>query len=341
MGRVTVEEATNFVRSGPVVDAHCDTLLKIGAGTGRHLGNRLSDVQVDLPRLAEAGVSAQFFACYVEPQHVTHRALERVIELIDVFYAEAAANPDRLLPATGPAGVAQAYRQGKVAGILAVEGGEALQGNLAVLRTLHRLGVRALTLTWNYRNALADGFEETRTGGGLSRFGVEVVKEMGRLGMMVDVSHLSETGFWQVMEEAKGPVVATHSNARAVCDHPRNLTDEQIKALAAKGGVMGLNSYGPFVQEGAGKDGPGGQTVKATLDRLLDHADHVVSLVGFRSLGLGLDLDGIGATTEGLEDVLGLPRLAKGLLERGHEPEAVRAMLGGNFLRVMEEVGMA
>ncbi len=379
MGRVSLEEARVFTRATPVVDAHCDTLGKVGVppitaipgtwpatmkggpgpaagpapaaqpgrpddpaahGRIRRLGERLADTHVDLPRLIEAGVSGQFFACYIEPEHVIHRPLERALELIETFYAEAAANPDRLVPATGPAAIREAGRQGKVAGVLTIEGGEVLQGNLAVLGALHRLGVRALTLTWNFRNALADGVAETRTGGGLTRFGVEVVKEMGRLGMLVDVSHLSERGFWQVLEEATGPVVATHSNARAVCDHPRNLTDDQIKALAARGGVMGLNAAPAFVRQGAGQPGPDGRVVTATLDGLLDHADHVVELVGAEHLGLGLDLDGTWATPEGLADVSDLPALTRGLLERGYPPEAVRAILGGNWLRVMEEAGM-
>jgi len=340
LDRVTIDEARAVCRSCPVVDAHCDTLLKVGGRTARRLGSRLTDTQVDLPRLLEAGVSAQFFACYVEPEPAARRALEQALELIDIFYEEAAANSDRLVPATGEAGILEAFRQGKVAGILAVEGGEVLQGNLAVLRALHRLGVRAITLTWNFRNALADGVLEARTGGGLTRFGVEAVKEMGRLGMLVDVSHLSEAGFWQVMEVAAGPVVATHSNARAVCDHPRNLTDGQLKALAGKGGVTGLTAAPAFVSAGAGTTGPDGETIKATLAGLLDHADHIVSLIGPDHLGLGLDFDGISSTPEGLEDVSRLPYLVRGLLGRGHSRETVRAILGGNFLRVMEEVGM-
>lgn len=378
MASVTIEEARAFMRAVPVVDAHCDTLLKVGAPavraipgswpvamTGaaraqaprpgsaaaspppsgsdipRRLGERLADTHVDLPRLAEAGVSGQFFACYVEPQYVTYRALERAVELIETFYAEAAANTDKFVPATGPAAIRGAHRQGKVAGVLAVEGGEALQGNLAVLGTLHRLGVRALTLTWNFRNALADGVAEDRTGGGLTRFGVEVVKEMARLGMLIDVSHLSEAGFWQVLEEASGPVVATHSNARAVCDHPRNLTDAQLKALADKGGVIGLNAAPAFVRKGAGNPGPDGRVVEATLDGVLDHADHILELIGPAHLGLGLDFDGIASTPTGLEEVSRLPYLTRRLLERGCPAAAVRAILGENWLRVMEEVGMA
>jgi membrane dipeptidase len=341
MTRLSLEEALAFNRSCPVVDLHCDTLLKVGPGRG--LGQGRADTHLDLPRLGEAGVSGQFFACYIEPHHVSHRALERTLEMIEAFYREVAENPGRLVAAVGAGGIREAHRAGRVAGLLAVEGGEALQGNLGLLGTLYRLGVRSLTLTWNFRNALADGWQESRTGGGLSRFGALVVKEMGRLGMLVDVSHLSDAGFRQVLEETSGPVIASHSNARTVCEHPRNLTDEQIRALAARGGVMGLNLAPGFLRAGAGRPVAGGTDeaapVRATLADALDHVDHIVRLVGPAHVGLGLDLDGISGLPEGFEDVASLPRLTQGLFERGHSPQTVRAILGGNFLRVMEEVG--
>lgn len=327
MSRMSLDEARDFHRTCPVVDAHCDTLLKLGPG--RRLNEKLEGTHVDLPRLKQAGVSGQFFACFIEPEYKPYRSLERTLELIELFYSQAAASGGDLVATTGAAGVREAFRAGKVAGILTVEGGEALHGNLAVLGALHRLGVRSITLTWNHRNALADGVGEARTGGGLSNFGVEAVREMGRLGMLVDVSHLSEAGFWQVLEVASGPIVATHSNARAVCDHPRNLTDDQLRALAARGGVTGLNLAPAFVAK-----------EKPALKDVLDHVDHIVGLVGPAHLGLGMDFDGIQAAPEGLEDVSRLPCLTRGLFERGHDAVTVRAILGGNFLRVMDEVGM-
>jgi len=337
--RVTVEEARAVLTRAPVVDAHCDTLLKVEPGAGRRLGTRRTDTQVDLPRLVEAGVAGQFFACYIEPEYLNGRALERVLVLIERFYTEAEAYPDLLRPVTGAAGIRMCHRERKVGGLLTVEGGEVLQGNLEVLGALYRLGVRSITLTWNFRNTIADGVWEARTGGGLTRFGVEVVQEMGRLGMLVDVSHLSEAGFWDVLEVARGPVVATHSNARAVCDHPRNLSDAQIKALASSGGVIGLNSAPAFVRPPGSQEGAGGTS--ARLADLLDHADHVIGLVGPDHLGLGLDLDGISRTLEDFGDVSRLPALVQGLLERGHSEETVTKVLGGNFLRVMERVGLA
>jgi len=328
--RVSVEEAREFHRTCPVVDAHCDTLIKLEGN--RRLVDRLEATHVDLQRLEQAGVAAQFFACWIAPVYNPHRSLERALELIERFYAQVAASSGRLVPATGPDEVRKCFHRGKVAGILSVEGGEAFGTNLALIGSLHRLGVRSVTLTWNHRNALADGVADARTGGGLSEFGAAAVREMQRLGMLVDVSHLSEAGFWHVLETVEKPIIASHSNARALCDHRRNLTDEQIKALAAAGGVMGLNLAPSFVAQ-RGQD--------ADLEAALDHVDHVVGLVGDRHVGLGMDLDGIEATPKGFDDVSDLPRLTQGLFARGHDEEAVRRILGGNFLRVMEEVGAA
>lgn len=328
MSRVSLEEARAFHRDCPVVDAHCDSLLKVGPSAG--LGHRRADTHLDLVRLSEVGVSGQFFACWISPSASPHRSLERALELIGAFHRQADAHPELLVAATGPAGIREAHRSGRVAGILAIEGGEALQGNLEMLFVLHRLGVRSITLTWNHRNAIADGVADRRSGGGLSAFGVEVVKEMGRLGMLIDVSHLSESGFWQVLEESAGPVIASHSNARALRDDPRNLSDGQIRALAAKGGVMGLHLYPGFVAQG-----------DVTLDSVLDHAEHVIGLVGRSYLGLGMDLDGMTATPRGFDDITCLPRLTQGLFARGHTADTVRAVLGGNLLRVMEQVGMS
>jgi len=330
MSRVSLEQAREFQRTCPVVDAHCDTLVRLGEG--QRLTDRLEDTHVDLDRLEKGQVAAQFFACWIAPSHNPHRSLERALELVERFYAEVEGSGGRLTAVTGPSGVRECFAEGRVAGILSLEGAEPLGTNLALIGSLHRLGVRSITLTWNNRNAIADGVGDARTRGGLSEFGVAAVREMQRLGMLVDVSHISEAGFRQVLEVASKPVIASHSNARALCDHPRNLTDDQIKALAAAGGVMGLNLCPSFVTR---------DPEEADLERALDHVDHVVGLVGDRHVGLGMDLDGIRATPKGFADVADLPHLTRGLLERGHGEEAVRRILGGNFLRVMAEVGMA
>ncbi|MCL4425648.1 MAG: dipeptidase [Firmicutes bacterium] len=311
-----------------VVDAHCDTLLPLVRGQ-KTLTQRSEAGHIDLPRLQEGGVKVQFFAAYVEADYKPDRALKRAIQLFDVFFEQIREAPQAITPATNMAEIKTAVAAGQVAAILAVEGGEAIQGDLGVLRMLYRLGVRSLGLTWNQRNDIADGVGEARTRGGLTEFGVKVVQEMNRLGLLVDVAHLSEAGFWDVCDVSEKPFVASHANSYALCPHRRNLKDEQIQALAEKGGVMGITFAAGFVDE---------EEKKATLARVLDHVEHVVSLVGPDHVGLGSDFDGTRKVAAGLEDVTRLPAITEGLWKRGFGEEDVRKILGGNFLRVLEEV---
>lgn len=312
-----------------VVDTHCDTILAMMRGE-RKLGERSDKGHLDLPRLLEGGVTAQFFAVYIEPQYKPDRGLERAIEVIDGLLREIEANPGQAELAITVADIHRLKAQGKAAAVLAIEGGEGIGNHLANLRVLHRLGLRSLGLVWNQRNLIADGIAERRTGGGLTTFGVEVIEECNNLGIVVDVSHLTDPGFEDIVEVCRGPFMASHSNARAVCDHPRNLTDDQIKALAASGGVMGLNFAPNFVNHAAPKE--------ATLGDLLDHLDHIVALVGPDHVGLGSDFDGIGATPKGLEDATTFPRFTQGLIDRGYSDEDIIKFLGGNHLRVLKEV---
>lgn len=309
-----------------VIDAHADTVLDMGRG--RPLGRRSRRGHVDIPRLHQGGVDAQIFAHFIEPEHKPDRALPRFLEQLDVFLTQVEDNADTIQVATTAAEIEAARDAGKIAAIIGIEGGEALAGRLAVLRIFHRLGVRLIGLTWNERNDLADGAGEGGTGGGLSRLGVAVVAEMNRLGMAVDVSHLSDGGFWHVMEVSEAPVVASHSNCRRLCPHPRNLDDDQIRALAENGGVMGINFYPPFlVRRG-----------RAALTDVLDHIDHAVQLVGPEHVGLGSDFDGIDMVPAGLEDVTKMPALTDGLVRRGYDKHSISLILGGNFLRVFRQI---
>lgn len=312
---------------GPIVDAHVDTVLDVAAGR-RRLGERSLQGHVDLPRLEQAGVGVQVFAHYVEPVYKPHAALARFMELYDAFLDAVAAYPDRITLVTDVAQLDATLASGKIAAIIGVEGGEVLQGRVGLLRVLHRLGVRLLGLTWNERNELADGAGDARSGGGLSRLGEQVVREMNRLGMVVDVSHLSDAGFYDVLAVSSQPVVASHSNCRALCNHPRNLTDDQIRALAARDGVVGINFYSRFLRESA----------PATLDDVVRHVEHVAALVGTRHIGLGSDFDGMDAPPQGLEDVTRLPRLFEALLRRNWREDDVRAVAGGNLLRLFRQV---
>ena len=324
--QISEDKVREFHQRCTVVDTHVDTLLRFMDGK-RSLGDRREEGHVDLPRLADGGVDVQFFACYIEAEYKPDRGLKRALQMIDALYQQLERNSDRMTLCTTSDQIAKAVAVGKVAAILAIEGGEAIGDDLAALRALHKLGVRSMGLVWNQRNLIADGVGERRAKGGLTNFGVEVVKEMNRLGIVVDVSHLTDPGFWDVIEIAKAPIMATHSNARAVCDHPRNLTDDQIKALAENGGVMGMNFAPAFVH----KD-------KATVNGVLDHIDHIVELVGPDHVGLGSDFDGIGSTPEGLEDVTRIWHITDGLFRRGYREEDVEKILGKNHLRVIREV---
>lgn len=308
-----------------IVDAHCDTLFT-APRQGRRLAEASERGHLDLPRLKAGGVSLQFFALFSAPEFGPAGFTLKALEMIDHFYEATQEDPD-LWPLLWREDV-PLVGQGKVAGLLSIEGAEPLGGSVAALRAFHRLGVRAVGLTWNYRNELADGQLEAESRGGLTSKGRAIVQEMARLGMLIDVSHLSDTGFEHVLETVSGPVIASHSNARAVCNHLRNLTDNQIRALATCGGVMGMNFAPYFLREGA----------HASIDDVIRHIDHIAALVGPRYIGLGSDYDGIEATPRGLEHPGRLLDLADRLLRRGYGEEDVRLIMGGNFLRVLAKV---
>ena len=311
-----------------IMDAHCDTLMDVVDGR-RRLADRGKGGQLDLPRMMEAGVLGQIFAIYVAPEYLPGAGARRALQFVDAFYREIEDNSDKLVFATTGRDVDKAREEGKIASLLSIEGGEALDGRIELLRIFYRLGVRLMTLTWSLRNELGDGAFEGRTGGGLTRFGVQVVEEMDRLGMVVDVSHLSEAGFWDVMKVSKRPVIASHSNSKALCSHPRNLTDEQAKAIAKKGGVIGVNFAGYFLGEG-----------RRSLAGVVDHMDHLSAVIGPEHVALGSDFDGlpIEQLPDELKDVSGLPRIAEELAARGYSESAIRGIMGENMLRAVRSV---
>ncbi|MDI6870843.1 MAG: dipeptidase [Bacillota bacterium] len=332
--------STALHRAAFVADGHADTL-----GRFYFMGGSFTEPapgqQIDLERLRQGGVGLQVMACcpvWGKLAPGTRRTCARaVFNMIDILHRELDAYPDLRLvtDAAGLERLVEARRSGEqpVGLVLGIEGGEALEGDLALLRTFHRLGVRLVTLTHNFRNELADGaYEESP--GGLTRFGRQVVEEMNRLGVVIDVSHLAPAGFWQVLELSSAPVVASHSNARALCGHRRNLTDEQAEALAAKGGVVGVTFCPLFLREAPDDQHP----LPASLSDVLDQIDYLVNLVGPDHVALGSDFDGIDTVPRGLEDVSRLPALTRGLLERGHSEEAIRGILGENLLRIFRAV---
>ncbi len=281
---------------------------------------------LDLPRLLEAGVGLQFFALFTVPSHDAGANLRRILEMITHFHHSAAQSEGRLRPVLTADDVEP--REGTVGGLLAVEGLSSIGGSVEVLEALHRLGVRSAMLTWNERNDLADGALEQTSGGGLSSAGRRIVQAMQRLHMVLDVSHLGEKGFWDLLEASEGPFIASHSNAFGVREHPRNLRDEQLKALAARGGVAGMNFYTQFVVD----EGP------ATLEDLIRHMRHIADLIGPQHIGLGSDFDGISAWPEGLGGVQDYGNLRSALTQAGFSDAESEGILGGNMRRVLRAV---
>lgn len=308
-----------------LVDGHCDTLTALEKQK-RTLGEKSSRGQLDLVRLLAGGVNVQFFAAFIAPRY-KDTALKRCLSLIDTFYSELQVNQDRMEVVLNRGDIQRITGLNKVAAILAVEGGEALSGDLAMLRILYRLGVRSLTLTWNGRNEIGDGVGEGETGGGLSCFGQSVVRELNNLGMLIDVSHLHERGFWHVAAISKQPFAATHANSRAVCNHIRNLTDSQIGYLAKTGGVLGLTFVPDFI---AARD--------ASMEKLIRHIDHLAARFGVGCIGLGSDFDGMDECARGLEDVTCMPRLGEELAKRGYSDTDIASIMGGNWVRLLNQV---
>lgn len=245
-----VRRADTLHREAIVVDFHCDAVLATlpdsafdtGSGQGRKLGERSAEGHVDVPRLLEGGVDCQVFSHFVEPIY-NPIAPGRMLQVMGFSLEEIDASEH--LELVTSAGEIRRNHKEKISVLIGFEGGEALGGDLRRLRVFHRLGLRRLTLCWNNRNDLADGVSWQRSGSGLTEFGADVVRESEALGILVDVSHMTDRGFWDTLEVAEGPVIASHSNCRALCGSMRNLTDEMILALAKKGGVIGVN-YVPF-----------------------------------------------------------------------------------------------
>lgn len=309
-------------RDAIVVDLHADTLLDLAAGRRTLAGS--SRGHVDLPRLRQGGVDVQVFAAFIHPREAA-QGRGRVGALIAAFHQAIDRHAGEISHARTVGEIETAVAAGKIAAVLAIEnGGDAIQGEVEQIDWLYREGVRIMGLVWNQANALADGALEVRHGG-LTPLGRRVVRRMQDLGIAIDVSHLSPAAFWDVLAATRGPLLATHSNASAVHAHKRNLSDLQLRAMAARGGVVGVNFYPVFL---------GG----TTLDRVVAHIDHMVRVMGIDHVALGSDFDGIRQVPQGLEDVSRLPNLTAALLARGYTPEQAQKILGGNALRVFRQV---
>ncbi len=355
-----------------VVDTHDDTTQYLLSGYD--LGARHSTGSIDIPRMRQGGLGAIFFSIWMPGTVTGPRAVKDALVQIDAVREQVRLHAQDLALATTAEEVRSAHAAGKIAVLMGVEGGHMIDSDLAVLRTFYALGVRYMTLTHSVNGEWADSSTDKPAHNGLTDFGKQVVREMNRLGMMVDISHVSDKTFYDVLAIATAPPIASHSSCRALCDSPRNMTDEMIRALAAKGGVIQINYNTGFLSQeyrdavkahpefekeiGAesekrcGKDETcqmaemekltralvsAGKLPRVEWTRIIDHIDHAVRLVGADHVGLGSDFDG-AFMPYGMEDASHLPQIANALRERGYSDADIRKILGGNTLRLMERV---
>ena len=370
------ERGARLHREAIVIDTHSDTTPRFENPewdfTERH---DPADGHQDLPRMREGGLDVQFWSIYLGKKEREGEALAEARRRIDAVHRLVARHPGELGLATTAREIRDHVAAGRVANLMGVEGGHIIENDLENLREFHRRGVRYLTLTHSFHTEWADS-SGTRSDveprhGGLTGFGVQVVLEMNRLGMMVDISHVSDDTFWNVLEVSEAPVIASHSSVRAVANHRRNLDDAMLRALSKNGGAVMINFYPGYIDEAVAEQagayyGQWGETLsqirqaygddaagrgrayrahfaahpmpRASLEKLLDHFDHAIAVAGPDHVGIGADWDGVPSMPEGMGDVAALPNLTRGLLERGHGEETVRKILGENLLRVMAEV---
>lgn len=308
-----------------LIDFHCDTILRL-VENGESCNLRQNDFSVDIHKMRDGNVMAQFFACYIDLE-TAGNPLEYCLAMIDRFYRELEANSDAIRLATCYRDIVENQAAGKISALLTIEEGAALRGKLENLRIFHRLGVRLITLTWNYPNEI--GFPNTlepREDKGLTDFGHELVQEMNRLGMLVDVSHLSDRGFYDVAELSKKPFVASHSNARAITCHSRNLTDDMIRLLSEKGGITGLNFSKKFL----------GDSDISRIEDMVHHIKHIYNVGGIDVVAIGTDFDGIKPKQE-VANIGEMGKLVCGLENAGFSTSEIERMYYKNALRVIQD----
>jgi membrane dipeptidase len=357
------------------IDLHDDTTQMI-LDEGYNLAEKHDYGQVDIPRMRTGHVNGLFLSLWTDSDRYTPgESIRRTLQQIDAVRREVARHPGDLEMATSSAGILAARKRGHIAILMGLEGGIAIDSDLSVLRSYAELGVRYLTLTHTNHTPWADSASLAGTHNGLTDFGRQVVREMNRLGMMVDISHASDKTFLDALEVSAAPLIASHSSCRALANAPRNMTDDMLRALAAKGGAVHINYYEGFLDNGFaereknlkaeqaeqnsiddrtpkfGDRSPNGPAVRKInaqriaklgrlpLSRLLDHFEHAIKVAGVDHVGLGSDFDGADDLfPEGMEDISKTPNLVRGLMERGFSDEDILKILGGNTLRVMREV---
>jgi membrane dipeptidase len=326
---------SNIRRGNLSLTGEADSRLAHREGTVSYLRGGYSAEELEwhgmvtLGSLRDGGIDAAFFAVDVTRAWKNHLAY--ALDALGFFLTDVELLSDRVLVARSAANIRHAKETHRLAAVLVLENSDALEGSLNILHAFHALGVRSITLTHNPGSLAACGNAESACGGGLTTFGTALVKEMNRLGMLVDVSHISEAGFWDVLKVSERAVIASHSCCAALAPHPRNLTDDQIRALAAAGGVIGLTFVPSFVDASWQ---PEQWPQVPSLERLVDHVDHAVEVAGIDHVGIGSDWDGGGTV---LRDARDFPQIGKALSARGYSPEDVGKVMGGNVLRLLGE----
>jgi len=367
--------------SAIVIDTHADTPQRflddnfdIGNTDPKDVGH------ISLDKARDGNLGAEFFSIWVDPETNEGHFARHTFDLIDSVYDQAARHPDRMMMAFSVADIERAHQEKKLAALMGIEGGHSIENDIHLLRDFYRLGVRYMTLSWSNTNEWADSSGDlndpkVQHHNGLTDFGKQVVLEMNRMGMIVDISHVADKTFWDTIAVTKSPVIASHSSARALVNVPRNMTDDMLRAVAKNGGVVDVNFFSGFddqkfwdalqakkdAQAAAVKDyfaklkTEGKQPSymdqeriqrewiakipRPPLSALIDHVDHIAKVAGIDHVGLGSDFDGVsGATPEGMDSAADLPKITQALLDRGYSAEDIHKILGGNVLRVFKEV---
>jgi membrane dipeptidase len=367
--------------SAMVVDTHADTpqrFLYEGFDIGTADPKDIGHISLDKARAGNLG--AEFFSIWADPETTSGHFAKSTFDMIDSVYEQASRHPDRMVMAFSVDDIERAHKQKKLAALMGIEGGHAIENDIHLLRDYYRLGVRYMTLSWSNTNEWADSsgdIDDSKVAhhNGLTDFGKQVVLEMNRMGMMVDISHVADKTFFDAIATTRAPVIASHSSARALTNHPRNMTDDMLRAVTKNGGVVQTNFYDAFIDENYRKAADAqkkaaeaavaariaelkaaGKPVtyldkdkierewaakipRPPLKSLIDHIDHLVKVAGVDHVGLGSDFDGVsGATPEGIDSAADLPKITQALLDRGYRAEDIRKILGGNLLRVFRQV---
>jgi len=374
-------KARQIHNSAIIVDTHADTPQRfldekfdIGNTDPKDRGH------ISLDKARAGNLGAEFFSIWVEPNTNQGRFGQHTLDLIDAVYEQAERHPDRVTMAFSVSDIERAHKQKKLAALMGIEGGHSIENDIHLLRDFYRLGVRYMTLSWSNTNEWADSSGDINDPkvehhNGLTDFGREVVREMNRMGMMVDISHVSDKTFYDAIAATKAPVIASHSSSRELTDHPRNMTDDMLRAVAKNGGVVQVNFFNAFIDENfrkafeaqskerdaavaayikerkdAGQPVTyldidrierewGAKVPRPPLKSLIDHIDHIAKTAGIDHVGLGSDFDGVsGATPEGIDSAADLPKITQALLDRGYNEKEIHKILGGNLLRVFGEV---